>query len=285
MTINPTQNRVLVVSDLHCGSIFGLLPPDFITFDGTTKELNAGQKYLWDCWQNFCVRAQLYRPTHVIVNGDVVDGDQRKNKGSELSLISMDDQCSAAKQTLWHLRRHLPDATKFYFTQGTPYHVGEWNVCEEHIAMDLNAEKYESVGTGNYCREVLWLDLDGIVLEAAHHIATSVGFYRLTALDREGIFSALNGKDNSKGMPRADLLIRSHVHYFGGAEHESKQIITTPCWELQTRYMRKNSVHRMVPTIGGLFIDVDASAKERGESPCLVRKQTYKLPPVPVTKG
>jgi len=88
----------------------------------------------------------------------------------------------------------------------------------------------------------------------------------------------------AKGVPKADLLIRSHVHYFGVAEHASKQIVTTPCWELQTRYMRKFSVHRMHPDIGGIKIEIDGKAKKRGEAPCRIIKELYSLPPVPVTQ-
>jgi len=275
--------RGLVVSDIHCGSIYGMLPPDFATFSGVIIPQNAAQKYLWQCWMDFCKRASLWQPEFVIVNGDVVDGDQHRNKGSELTLVSIDDQCRAAKRTLGLLKAQTPGA-KWYFTQGTPYHVGEWNVCEEHVAEDLGAERYLSLGTGDYCREVLWLNVDGVIIEAAHHIAVSVGFYRLTALDREGQWSAISAKDETKGVPKSDLLIRSHVHYFGHAEHASKQIVTTPCWQLQTRYMRKNSVHRMHPDIGGLFIEVDPAAKERGTASCRIQKELYKLPPIAITR-
>lgn len=33
---------ILVVSDLHSGSIYGMLPPDFATQDGAPKIPNAG---------------------------------------------------------------------------------------------------------------------------------------------------------------------------------------------------------------------------------------------------
>jgi len=274
--------RGIVVSDIHCGSIYGLLPPHFRIFDESFKEQNAGQEYLWACWIDYCKRAKEFSPDFVIVNGDVVDGSQRKSQGAELSLVSPDDQVKAAIDTLQELRRRLPKA-KFYFTQGTPYHVGEWGGHEEGIAAALDATAYKSVGTGNLCREVLWLKTEEVIIEAAHHITPSQGFYRLTSLDREGQWSSMSGKDSTKGVPKADLLIRSHVHYFGIAEHASKQIVTTPCWELQTRYMRKNSVHRMHPDIGGIKVEIDGKAKKRGEAPCRIIKELYDLPPAPIT--
>jgi hypothetical protein len=42
--------NILVIGDLHVGSIYGVLPPDFVSSDGAEKPQNAAQKYLWDCW-------------------------------------------------------------------------------------------------------------------------------------------------------------------------------------------------------------------------------------------
>lgn len=278
------MKRGAVVSDIHAGSIYGILPPDFETFEGVFKLPNAGQDYLWSCWQDFTQRVANYDPDFIIVNGDMVDGPQRKNHGAELSLAAWQDQKDAAIAALLVLHNRVRPECRWYFTQGTPYHVGNFGAAEEAIAEALGGQRYFSLGTGKLCREVLWLDVDGVIIEAAHHISASTGFYRLTALDREGQWSAMSAKDATMGVPKADLLIRSHVHYFGLAEHASKMIVTTPCWQLQTRFMRKSSVHRMHPNIGGLLIEVDGSAKKKGEAPCRVTKELYDLPPIKTTK-
>ena len=275
--------RIVVVSDLHAGSMYGLMPHAFDTYDGVTKPQNAGQEYLWKCWEDFCWRTSQFDPDAVIVNGDCIEGPQRKSNGFEVSLPSQDDQVDAAIKSLEALRARTERA-KWYFTMGTPYHVGEWGGAEEAIARALRGESYPSVGVGKYCREALWLDAEGVVLEVAHHIGGASGFYRLTALDREGQWSAMAAKDASKGVPKADLLIRSHVHFFGVGEHASKQMLTTPCWKLADRYSRKGSMHRFHPDIGGVFIEIDGEGKQRGEAPCRIRKELYSLPPVPVVK-
>lgn len=274
----------IIVSDVHAGSIYGMLPPDFTTFEGVERPQNVGQKYLWDCWLHFCGWAKEQRPDFVIVNGDVVDGPQRKNQGAELSLPAPQDQVDAAIRTLLVLRSAVGERCKWYFTQGTPYHVGDFGASEESVALALGGTPYQSLGTGKLCREILWLETEGVVVEASHHISTTTGFYRLTALDREGQWSAIAGKDATKGIPKADVLIRSHVHHFARGEHASKDMFSTPCWQLQTRFMRKNSNHRMHPDIGGILITLDGEAKERGENPCRVTKKLYRLPAVITTK-
>ena len=44
----PCDTRnILVIGDVHVGSMYGLLPPDFVSCDGAEKPQNEGQKYLW----------------------------------------------------------------------------------------------------------------------------------------------------------------------------------------------------------------------------------------------
>jgi hypothetical protein len=42
--------NVLFLSDLHVGSKYGTLPPEFPLDDGSTKSQNEGQVWLWRCW-------------------------------------------------------------------------------------------------------------------------------------------------------------------------------------------------------------------------------------------
>lgn len=277
------MKKIAVVSDTQCGSIFGMLPPEFITSEGVPKSQNAGQKYLWECWEDCTDVIGQYSPDAIIFNGDAVDGMQRKQEGTELSLPLLLDQEKAAISTLRVLKRKCSKA-KWYFVQGTEYHVGRCALHEEHIAEVIGGERYWSIGAGHLVREILWLDVEGVIIEAAHHIGVSQGFYRLTQLDKEMQWSAMAAKDDTKGVPKADLLIRSHVHNFQHAEHASKQGLVTPCWQLQTRFMRKGSTYRMLPDIGAVMITVDGKAKQKGRSPFRVEKELYKLPPVTVTK-
>jgi hypothetical protein len=277
------MKRLAVVSDLQVGSIFGMLPPDFLTSEGIPKLQNVGQRYLWDCWLDFCERTREFKPNAIIANGDMNDGRQRKQEGSELSLNLISDQIRAAVECLQVLKKAAPNA-KWYFTRGTPYHVSVCGEAEEEIAKSMNAEKYSSVGTGVYVREVLWLDVEGVIIEASHHIGVSQGFYRATQLDKEMQWSAMTAKDNTKGVPKADLLIRSHVHHFMALHHGSKQGVQCPCWQLQTNFMRKNSVYRLTPDIGGVHIEVDGEAKKRGKPPCRIWQELYPLPGVSVTQ-
>lgn len=264
--------RGVAVSDLHCGSFYGLLPPNFETFEGVPKLQNPGQKFLWDCWLDFANRVESFQPHFVIINGDDIDGMQKKSHGAELSLTNWRDQRQAAIATLKVLRSVTRKA-KWYFTQGTPYHVGHFGSAEEDIAEAMGGTAYPGPGSGKLCREVLLLDIDGVLIEAAHHIAFA-SVYPATPLDKE-----VRGADADRDERVPDLMIRSHVHR---KKQIDQRIITTPCWELQTRYQRKSYLHLVKPDIGGTYIEVDSSAKKAGYPPCQVKFETYTLPQRPI---
>ncbi len=64
----------------------------------------------------------------VVVNGDLIEGKQPKQKASELTLVAPNDQESAAVFLMRDLRNWLEKNTRrevlFYFIQGTEYHEG-----------------------------------------------------------------------------------------------------------------------------------------------------------------
>lgn len=271
--------RVLVVSDIHVGSIFGLLPPGFVRSDNATVSLNPGQEHLWGCWDD--LRQRVRDVDVVVVNGDVIDGPQPAQRGTELSLPILGDQAEAAIETLRLLKKSTGTAP-WYFIQGTEYHDCRAGRSAEEVARALDATPYTGLGTGRYSREVLDLDIDGVVINFAHGISVATGFYRATPADREGIWSALAGKDGK--MHKADAVVRSHAHSFVHVEHASKHIVISPCWQLQTRYQRKNSVYRMIPDIGAMVLEVTPDAKRQGFDPVHVQKILYPLPAVKPTK-
>lgn len=269
------KRTVLVVSDLHCGHTVGLWHPDVKMPDSSSRNLNAGQRYLWTCWQDLIQEAKRQKVDVLVINGDIVDGEQRINMGREaLSTIIPVQQRCAVK-----LLEPLANIAKeVRCISGTPFHDGRLGEYVEAIASEIGA-----VGPNSdwHCYEYLDLDIDGVVINFLHGIPATGALYRAVPIDREALWSAIAGKEGN--VPKADCIVRSHVHYFVHVEHVSKHGVISPAWQLQTPYMRKASMYRMLPNIGALFIEVDGAAKRRGEDPITVRKKIYPLPAVKAT--
>ena len=268
------MKRVLCLSDIHAGSIYGMLPPNFVASTGQPVPQHAWQEYLWECWLHMIAWATQKPLDAIVVVGDVVEGKQPKNRCAELCLPLVCDQEDASEEILTPLIKAAQ--CKIYFVKGTFYHDDEQGRSVDNVAKSLRGTGYEGLGTGKIAKEVLDLDVDGVVIDFSHGISVSGGLYRAVAIDREALWSALEGKEGS--APKADVIVRGHAHYFVHVEHVSKHGLILPAWQLQTSYMRKNSRYRMTPNIGAVVLEIDGEAKKRGDDPCRVLKRIYKLP-------
>lgn len=281
MTAEPAYDDLLVLGDTQCGSIYGLWPERFTLSDGATYGLNPGQRYLWDCWNHLVYRIRtakdlgLLNLTGIVFMGDAIDGRQRAQEATEAVTTRISDQAAAFVKCMEIVRSVAPNLP-LYMIQGTEYHDQKAGDAVEGVAAALGAVEYGGVGSGRYSHEVLDLDVGGVVINFAHHISALTGFYRATAIDKEALWSAIAGKDGK--TPRADMIVRAHVHYFIHVEHESKHALVVPAWQLQTRYMRKHSVYRMLPTLGAAIIRVWKGV-QWWDDRLQVMKLVYGLPP------
>ena len=277
----PEYKDILVLSDIHSGSIFGLWPTHYEMTDGTTRSLTSGQAHLWKCWihlSEWLGKAQADGQANlvaVVLNGDLIDGRQQAQEAMEAMTTNPVDQARAFRVSLEAFLAPLEKRPSLYVIQGTEYHDHKSGTAVEGIAEALGAVQYGGVGTGQYSKEVLDLDVDAVVLNFSHGIGMTGALYRAVAIDREAVWSAIAGKVGK--VPKADVIVRSHVHFFVHVEHESKHAVITPCWQLQTRFMRRNSVYRMMPDIGAVLIRVWKEAI-LGEDRTAIYKVLYPLP-------
>lgn len=285
--VKATKKRVLAVSDFHAGSIYGLWPPSVEVQSGQTGRsisYTEGQAALWESWLELLRLLKTVQLDAVVINGDIIDGRQKAQLGTEALTVNLAEQRTGAIAILQSLRDVVGPDVPMYFVQGTEYHDEKAGDEAEKVAESLfGAPAPEGLGIGRYSKEGLNLEFPGnIVVNVQHGISVSGGLYRATALDREGVWSALAGKEGK--YPRADAVIRSHAHYFVHVEHQSKHLVITPCWQMQTRYMRKNSAYRMAPDIGAILLHIDTEAKANHRDPVRIEKILFDLPPIGTTK-
>lgn len=163
-----------------------------------------------------------------------------------------------------------------YAHHNTFYHDDEQGRSVDNVAESLRATVYEGLGIGRYAKEVLDLDVEGVILDVSHGISVSGGLYRAVAIDREMLWATLAAKMDQ--TPNADVIIRGHAHYFVHIEHSTRHGMILPAWQLQTSFMRKHSRYRMIPDLGAIVLHIDPEAKRKKEDPCHIEKRLYRLP-------
>lgn len=225
------MKEILLLSDLHVGSLWGLWPPDYEVQDPRSGEWirfvqNRTQEKLWKHWLSML---KAVNPEIIIFNGDLVDGQQRRANGREVVTSRIEWQAEALLQVIDTLPRDIP----WYFTAGTDYHeMPDGQPVEQWIAGKLGAEFGDD----------LLIDECGIRLHVGHPIPVSSSSwqYRTTPLARDLLLLALNSAEERYG--KVDVAVRSHAHYFCQAGFSSQLGVITPCWQTRTPYAVKKDL-------------------------------------------
>ena len=239
------MKTVLILSDIHVGSKLAVAPPTFRTMDGATYEGNRVQKALFRMWQQAVDKWP--KPDYLIVNGEPLDGQGVKNQGTEQWTTTYEDQIAAAVQLVKMFK-----AKNVYCTRGSNYHVqiGGTSI-EEVFGEKVGAKAID----GAHVVPHFFLKAEDVTFHFAHHLSssTSTWQYRTTPIARELVVMLLN----ETKMYHADVVVRSHNHFYCYAGFRNQLGICTPCWQLQTWNSQRQTIGGTVTHIGAIRFTVE----------------------------
>ena len=177
----------VIISDLHCGSLVGLTPPNRIQ-----PEVEKTQLPLWAWYKNEIEK--LGAVDFVVGNGDLVDGEGKKDTIGHVT-TNTKKQREMAIECLEKI-----DAKKYYFTYGTPFHATGSEDYEESIAEHFNTE----------IKDMLYLEIEGHLCRFRHHAGRSdIPYGQGTQLYKEVIRDMLQAIEEE--TEAAKFLFSSHV--------------------------------------------------------------------------
>lgn len=188
--------RIVAISDLHSGHVAGLTPPGYRS-PAAHKTARAIQAELWSYYSR---TLDALQPIHaLLVLGDCIDGKGDRSGGTEQITSDLQEQCDMAAFAI-----KAAKAKSVVMVHGTPYHVGpEGEDYERIIAREVGA----TIGGHE------WAECYGVVFDLKHKVgSSSTDHGRHTAIAREKTWNELWALRN--GAPRADIILRGHVHYF-----------------------------------------------------------------------
>ena len=198
--------RVVLISDFHCGHVVGLTPPSWDA-EMEHAQLKKAHDMRRLIWQFYADRLRRLRPIDILIaNGDLIEGKNEKQGGTELICADRLDQAEMAADCIMEAK-----AKTVLIAYGTGYHTGRDEDVERVVASRTNALKIGSRDD---------IDVNGTIINYRHFISGSqVPHGRFTALAREQLWNALWSERGE--YPRAHVILRSHVHYHvyaGGAD-------------------------------------------------------------------
>ncbi len=216
------MKRVVVISDLHCGNRGGLTPPAWqYSHDAEDKDMHKFAHVQRQLWEWYSKKAAELQPIHaLLINGDAIDGKGEKSGGTEQITLDRHKQTEIAEICIKEMKAEV-----IRMTYGSPYHTGIDEDWEDMVAKAVNAL---IGGDDNY-------DINGVIFNMKHFESRSVVPYgRFTPLMRDRMWNEL--LHLRQGYPKADVLLRSHAHYYLHAEDAYGKAFVTPSLELYTKF-------------------------------------------------
>ena len=225
------MKRILCMGDLHCGNLLGLTPPEW------QQERVPTAKPLWD-W--YVKTTEEIGPVDVqVLNGDLVDGEGKKET---IGLITtdVDEQAEIAIRCI-----EVVAAEKRMLTFGTPFHTAGVSSYERRVADGLNAPIFET----------LMLEAEGVRFNIRHTGGRSdIPYGQGTQLYKEVVRDMLHACIEE--YKAADVVVRSHVHYYLHMESAQKHAVSLPCF-LVPDSVYARTLRTMYYDLGLVLVEVD----------------------------
>jgi len=219
MGIIKKPKRMVVISDLHCGHKFGLTPPGWWSREDAvnSKIVSRAGEFQRALWEFYSKAVEKYKPVDLlIINGDAIDGKGERSGSVELITTDRHEQVRMAKVAI-----ELFGASKVRIIYGTRYHTGTSEDFESVLADSIDCEDVEVQGHG-------FFEINGCVIDIKHKVSSStIPHGRMTALARARLWNVVWNSEHEK-QPKANLIIRSHVHYHNFCGSDSWMGLTTP---------------------------------------------------------
>lgn len=227
--------RIAVLSCTHCGNIWGLTPPTYqvkpsgAAYTELEKKRENKRISISDMQRRFWTWYRAALKKHgpydwCIGNGDLIDGRGERQGSQDVHLIHTDEQVECAVRVLQETA-----ADKYAITYGTPYHTGMMSDHEEYIAVKLKAERDDR----------LQIKFNGTMFDFKHEPSGRSGIPhgRHTAIARDNLWNELRAARGKE--ERADVTVRSHVHYYAFSGGAGWLGMTTPCLQLTSLYGKR----------------------------------------------
>ena len=201
--------NIVLTADWHVGSMTGL----------TSMPKNDIQKALLAKFKE-CAK-KYNKPDILVINGDAIDGDQRKSGGAGLTEADIREQ----EKDVVNLIK-LWEPKEVFLVSGTSYHVGI--VSSEAKIADTLVEYCNIKAT--YLRKLNLTINNWFKLQARHFIGGSNNpAGRATASGRSNMWEILNAY--KAGTKAADLSVFAHVHYYDLHQSAFGTTIVLPCFQ------------------------------------------------------
>lgn len=215
--------RMVVVSDFHSGHEYGLTPPDYFRSGvGLAAKTGAFERELW---KFYTTALDSLKPVYLlVVNGDAIEGKGERSGGVELITSDRHIQVRMAAEAIKYA-----DAENVRITYGTKAHVGKEEDFEA-VFRDIFKDRHVALHGHDF------FSVNGVKVDVKHKVgASTIPHGRLTPLAKARLWNVVWNSEHER-QPKADIIIRSHVHNFNYCGAGDWLAMSTPALTYNSHY-------------------------------------------------
>lgn len=237
------KHAVAGIGDLHSGSIYAPMVK-FRTHDGRVVFPSKEQRKINRIFDTCIKWLDFWGVDRVILGGDLIQGQNYKDRGTDLVTANLDEQKEMALNMLYPLKdRNL----KPYVISGTRYHKSQDTEIEEVISKELN---------GVFCDKMAWLTFkDSERIINLSHQSVKSRIYPVSACEREAV-TMLKSYASEELPCKPDIIWRFHQHTYAHIDRLAYHFILNPSFQawypFQTDYYGATQ-----PNIGIVILFID----------------------------
>jgi hypothetical protein len=244
----PPARWTVVISDTHCGSSHGLLPPNFESPETGPIGQNDLQKWLWAQWLGLWEHVDtLPGNFDVVVNGDAIEGFHHRS--TEVNGTTVADHVQMFMEIFDPV---AAKANRMLFLRGTEAHTGaasEDGIAKHYGACSVTRKKL-------LASDVMYINTSGISCVYAHHMPTTGReWLKATPMGTAMAQYQLARCRGHHKLPQVLGFAHSHVCRVYRDESAGPAVsFVTPAWQGPTRHTQK----LMIPgetTVGAVLLD------------------------------
>ena len=267
---STSSKSMIITGDMHVGHKFAL-------HTGEYEKIPEKLQVLKRLWYEGRDRLMRERASIFFINGEPIDGDNRKEGGHQVWSTDYNDQMADARTLIQHYKM---DAIGM--NRGSNYHTTKDNTgfeeilaneikdiapvityhpFDDDIIKEFHVVEYTDTGHRKIRIDDLFVcRIHDKVFHLMHHIGGSKWFsYLPTALGREMANMVFFDGKLWKKEDAPSVIIRSHTHRFVKIEYANTVGAVSPAWKIFDRFGLKSGMD--AGTIGFLEIVVEQNGE------------------------
>jgi hypothetical protein len=257
--------RFASLNDIHVGSEMGLFPPielGFTTESGNQIVPSPTQRKLWEYFEDYLLILNRWKIQNILLVGDAIAGANPKECGRYVMPIELDEQVRACAFILNHLAENVKSVKNILVWSGSRYHDSlDYRVHKALVDVLKGEFKRNAVWCGDYSYIKLKIADKERVMFISHYASEAL-VYPETAMGQDIRFfeqAVAEGK-----VPKVDIIIRAHTHFFSEVHTSNMRAIRLPCWQCFIAYDRTMKKYpKLQPDIGGVVFLFDDESRLR----------------------